>query len=179
MYFTNTHLALLAGTDPDASANYIEECINKKEPLVKVLRLLVLLSNTCGGVKVKQLEFFKREILQTYGFEYLFTLNNLEKLGLLKKQEGKSTFAALRKSLRLIVEEIDEGNPTDIAYPFAKISLFDALTCIVMYTLGMPLCLVALYSRLLDLVAGSRLMSCFVFYQAQLLRKHNLWLLVS
>jgi len=111
--------SLLAGTDPDSSSNYVEECINKKEPFVKVLRMLVLLSLTCGGIKLKQLELLKREILQTYGFEYLFTLNNLEKLGLFKKQEGKSTFAALRKSLRLIVEEIDEGNPSDIAYVYS------------------------------------------------------------
>jgi len=111
--------SLLAGTDPDASQNYIEECINKKEPLVKVLRLLMLFSLTSGGVKPKQLEFFKREIIQTYGFEYIFTLNNLEKIGLIRKNEGKASFPFLRKALRLIVEEIDEGNPSDIAYVYS------------------------------------------------------------
>jgi len=87
--------------------------------LVKVLRLLILLCLTNGGLKPKQLEFFKREILQTYGFEYFFTLNNLEKLDLLRKQEGKPVFSTLRKALRLIVEEIDETNPSDIAYVYS------------------------------------------------------------
>jgi hypothetical protein len=61
----------------------------------------------------------QREILQTYGFEYLFTLNNLEKLGLLRKQEGKQIFPLLRKNLRLIVEDLDETTPNDIAYVYS------------------------------------------------------------
>jgi hypothetical protein len=76
-------------------------------------------SLTNGGLKPKNLEFFKREILQTYGFEHLFTLNNLEKLGLLKKQEGKASFPILRKNLNLIVEDIDENNPSDVAYVYS------------------------------------------------------------
>lgn len=44
--------------------DHIEECINKQEPLVKVLRLLCLSSLVNNGLKPKQLEFFKREILQ-------------------------------------------------------------------------------------------------------------------
>jgi len=109
--------SLLAGFDP--YNEYIEDCINKKEPLVKVLRLLCLQSLTCGGIKQKQYEIFTRAILQGYGFEYLFTLNNLEKLGLLKKQEGKNNFSTLRKNLNLVVEEIDENNPNDIAYVYS------------------------------------------------------------
>lgn len=35
-----------------------------------------------------QFDYYRRELLQTYGFEYLFTLNNLEQLGLLKKEGG-------------------------------------------------------------------------------------------
>jgi hypothetical protein len=46
-------------------------------------------------------------------------LDNLEKLGLLKKQEGKSSFNVLRKNLQLIVEDIDEKNPNDIAYVYS------------------------------------------------------------
>lgn len=51
--------ALLAGADFDTCAEYLEECINRKEPLVKVLRLLTLLNLTNSGIKPKQLEFFK------------------------------------------------------------------------------------------------------------------------
>jgi len=108
---------LLAGQD--LSNDYIEECINRQEPLVKVLRLLCLQSLTNGGLKHKQFEFFKKEILQTYGFEHLFTLNNLEKLGIFKKQEGRASFPLLRKNLHLIVEDIDENNPADVAYVYS------------------------------------------------------------
>jgi hypothetical protein len=43
----------------------------------------------------------------------------MEKLGLFKKQEGKNVYALLRKNLHLIVEEIDENNPNDVAYVFS------------------------------------------------------------
>jgi len=115
----DTEQSLLAGTDVDGAVEYLEECINRKEPLVKVLRLLILLCTTNSGLKIKQLEFLKRELLQTYGFEYLFTLNNLEKLGLLRKQEGKQIFPLLRKNLRLIVEDLDEAAPNDVAYVYS------------------------------------------------------------
>jgi len=110
---------LLAGIDTDSSNDYIEESINKQDPIVKILRLLCLQSLTNNGLKPKQFEFFKREILQTYGYQHLFTLNNLEKLGLLKRQEGRNNFGALRKSLHLIVEDIDENNPTDVAFVYS------------------------------------------------------------
>eukprot|EP01114_Cavostelium_apophysatum_P016053 TRINITY_DN4505_c0_g1_i1.p1 TRINITY_DN4505_c0_g1~~TRINITY_DN4505_c0_g1_i1.p1 ORF type:complete len:397 (-),score=119.29 TRINITY_DN4505_c0_g1_i1:26-1216(-) len=109
--------SLLAGED--VSGDYIEECIARQEPLEKVLRLLCLHSLTNNGLKVKLYEFFRREILQTYGYEFIFTLNNLEKLGLFKKQEGKNNFALLRKNMHLIVEDIDEHNPNDFAYVYS------------------------------------------------------------
>eukprot|EP01116_Phalansterium_solitarium_P008766 TRINITY_DN22737_c0_g1_i1.p1 TRINITY_DN22737_c0_g1~~TRINITY_DN22737_c0_g1_i1.p1 ORF type:complete len:656 (-),score=304.25 TRINITY_DN22737_c0_g1_i1:111-2078(-) len=100
--------------------DYIEQCINKKEPLLKVMRLLCLQSLTNGGFKPAQFDFFKRELIQTYGYELLFTLNNLEKLGLFKRQDAsRNTFAQARKQLSLIVEDIDESNPTDIAYVYS------------------------------------------------------------
>jgi vacuolar protein sorting-associated protein 33A len=109
---------LLAGTEFENCVEYLEECINRKEPLVNVLRLLTLLTLTNSGLKPKQLDFFKREILQTYGFENLFTLNNFEKLGLLKKQD-KQSFPLLRKNLRLIVEDLDDTTPNDVAYVYS------------------------------------------------------------
>eukprot|EP01117_Protostelium_nocturnum_P018631 TRINITY_DN7835_c0_g2_i5.p1 TRINITY_DN7835_c0_g2~~TRINITY_DN7835_c0_g2_i5.p1 ORF type:complete len:478 (-),score=128.99 TRINITY_DN7835_c0_g2_i5:569-2002(-) len=47
---------------------YIEECINRQESLVKVLRLLCLSSLVNNGIKQKQFEFFKREIIQVSVF---------------------------------------------------------------------------------------------------------------
>jgi len=109
--------SLLAGVD--ANDEYLEDCIGKRDPLLRVLRALCLQSLTHNGIKAKQLEYYKREILQTYGYQYLFTLQNLEKLGLLKKQESKSSYPALRKNLHLIVEDVNEASPTDIAYVYS------------------------------------------------------------
>jgi len=103
----------------DLSNDFIEECICKQMPLVQVLRLLCLQSLTNGGIKQKQHEFFKREILQTYGYEYLFTMDNLEKLGLFKKNDSKSSYSTLKKSMNLIIEDIDENKPTDIAFVYS------------------------------------------------------------
>jgi len=97
---------------------YIEELIFKKEPLVKVLRLLALHSLTYGGYKLKPLETLKTEIIETYGFTHILTLNNMEKLGLLKCQE-KAPFQLLKKSLNLIVANVNEREPNDIAYVYS------------------------------------------------------------
>jgi hypothetical protein len=126
---------------------YIEELIHKQEPLITVLRLLVLFSITNAGLPKKHFDYFRqvcmlcwsfilflfhfvtllgpsndqlmmvfsfcllynilsdftfnyylvlplyicnfqfrRELLHSYGFEHIATLNNLEKAGLFKKQ---------------------------------------------------------------------------------------------
>jgi hypothetical protein len=100
--------------------DYIEECINKKEPIVKILRLFILLNLTSNGLKTKQLEFFKREILQTYGYQYLLTLNNLDKLNLTKKPDTKPNYQLVRNRLHLLnVEGLDIASPNDIAYVYS------------------------------------------------------------
>mmetsp|Transcript_14721 Transcript_14721/g.37457 ORF Transcript_14721/g.37457 Transcript_14721/m.37457 type:complete len:683 (-) Transcript_14721:54-2102(-) len=108
---------------------YIEDCISKKDPLLKVLRLLCLQSLTKGGFKPKQLDFFRREILQTYGYEYMRTLLNLSALGLLTEQKGargfanlnlfSSNFATVAKNLNLIDTSIDVSEPGDIHYVYS------------------------------------------------------------
>lgn len=80
---------------------------------------------------------------QTYGYETLITLKNLERCGLIRiqnahqKQSGASgasgagaggktgtaqifsDFSALRKQFRLIVENVNEQEPNDLAYVFS------------------------------------------------------------
>lgn len=50
------------------------------------MRLICLHAAVAGGLKPKVLEFYKREVLQTYGFEMALTLQNLEKSRLLSVQ---------------------------------------------------------------------------------------------
>ena len=104
--------------ETDKSNVYIEDCIAREEPLVKVLRLVCIQSLCNNGLKPKVLEFYKREIVQTYGYNHLLTLNNLEKVGLIRASGGYGNrmYNVLRKTLRLTVDNVNEMNPTDIAY---------------------------------------------------------------
>lgn len=89
----------------------------------------------------------RREVIQSYGYEYLFTLANLESAGLLYRRPelgigfGSSSsgggsggssgadggnWAAVRKALRLVKENVRTLNPDDIAYVSSG-ACFDAL----------------------------------------------------
>lgn len=111
---------VVAGIATNKEPEYIEEMINKQAPLVQVLRLLCLYSLVNSGLKPKQFEFFKREILETYGFEHIQTLENLRRLGMLTKQvTTKNTYGLVRRSLSLIVDEVNEHAPNDISYVYS------------------------------------------------------------
>ncbi|AQK96096.1 Vacuolar protein-sorting protein 33 [Zea mays] len=63
--------------------------------------------------------FEMREILHSYGFEHMHLLYNLEKAGLLKRQESRSNWVGITRALQLIVDVNDTANPTDISYIFS------------------------------------------------------------
>ena len=73
----------------------------------QVIRLICVQSYCNNGLKPKVLEFYKREITQTYGFQHVITLTNLEKAGLLRPHIAKN-YQVIRKSLRLTVEDVNE-----------------------------------------------------------------------
>lgn len=54
--------------------------------LFQVLRLVCMQSVTNSGLKPKILEHYKREIIQTYGFQHILSLRALENVGLIKLQ---------------------------------------------------------------------------------------------
>jgi len=113
----NAEQNLLAGSGIDSSNEYIDESIDRQENLINVLRLICLQSAT-STIKSSRLEKIKKEIIQSYGYEHLMTLMNLEKMGMIKK-ESKSNFPVLRKNLQLFTEDFDEKNPNDIAYVYS------------------------------------------------------------
>jgi len=49
--------------------------------LLRVLRLLCLQSLTAGGIRTAKYDNIRRLVSQTYGYQHLFTLTNLEKAG--------------------------------------------------------------------------------------------------
>ncbi|XP_066982129.1 vacuolar protein sorting-associated protein 33A isoform X1 [Macrobrachium rosenbergii] len=106
----------LKGLDTDKVNPFIEDCIAQKEPLYMVLRLICLQCIVNSGFKPKVLEHYKRDIISTYGFEHFLTLENLEKAGLLYIQQGRSTYATIRKTMQLTVDDVSEHNPTDMSY---------------------------------------------------------------
>jgi hypothetical protein len=127
---------LVAGADPSSQHDAIDELIARDAPLTDVLRLLCLESCISGGIKPKELENFKRLILQGYGYQHILTLDALEKLQLLLSRSSatasmiplsgtgantgsKTNYTHLRKQLRLIVDEVNEQDPNDIAYVYS------------------------------------------------------------
>ncbi|XP_046738532.1 vacuolar protein sorting-associated protein 33A [Diprion similis] len=111
-----TEQELLNCIETDKPNSYIEDMIAQQQPLLKVLRLLCIQSLTNSGLKPKLLDYYKREIVQTYGYQHLPTLINLEKAGLLRPQQPVRQYAVLRKALRLTVEDESEVTPRDISY---------------------------------------------------------------
>ncbi|PNT22501.2 hypothetical protein POPTR_008G035600v4 [Populus trichocarpa] len=91
----------------DICYDYIEELIHKQEPLVTVVRLLILFSITNSGLPKKNFDHLRRELLHSYGFEHIAMLNNLEKAGLLKKQESKGNWLTIKRNLQLVTEDTD------------------------------------------------------------------------
>ncbi|XP_074319586.1 vacuolar protein-sorting-associated protein 33 homolog [Silene latifolia] len=103
----------------DICFEYIEEMIHKQESLFNVLRLLILFSVTNSGLPKKQYDYLRRELLHSYGFEHVATLNNLEKAGLFRKQELRSNWLTVKRALNLVVENVDTADPKDISYVFS------------------------------------------------------------
>lgn len=123
-----------AGTDPTYQHEAVEELIARDVPLKTILRLLCLESCMSGGLKSKDLEHFKRQIVQAYGYQHILTFNALEKMELLQPRSSatamllpttgsqtgsKTNYNYLRKNLRLVVEEVSEQDPNDIAYVYS------------------------------------------------------------
>lgn len=115
---------IVAGIDLSEQLANIEDLILAEAPMLMVIRLLCLLSVVGGGIKPKNLEHITREILQTYGYHHLGLLNMLAKTELLTRATPSSTrsstgFQAARGPLRLVVDDVDERDPSDISYVYS------------------------------------------------------------
>lgn len=112
--------SLLDGHSVDGCCETIETLMYQNEDLMTVLRLLCILSHTQGGVPKKHWDVLRREVLHTYGHEHILTLGALQESGLLKVQAGgRPTFPAIKKAFRLLLDNVSDTEPTDIAYTFA------------------------------------------------------------
>ncbi|KAI0068053.1 Sec1-like protein [Artomyces pyxidatus] len=125
---------LLASYDVPGQITAIENLLAQGADMQLVIRLLCLASVTTGGIRSKSLENIKREILQTYGYNFLPLLLSLAAppLAVLLPNplsastpaavaELKYPFTSLRKSLRLLIEgseSLDELE-NDISYVYS------------------------------------------------------------
>jgi hypothetical protein len=128
---------ITGGADPTYQHDNIEELIARDVPLTSVLRLLCLESCISGGLRPRDLEHFKKLILHAYGYQHLLTLDALEKMELLQARPSanalllpsvgsaapstgtNTNYNYLRKTLHLIVDEVNEQDPNDIAYVYS------------------------------------------------------------
>eukprot|EP01133_Synstelium_polycarpum_P002925 gene2925-3365_t len=117
---------LLHGVDVESVEEYIENCMEQREPLLKVLRLVALYSMTTGGVAPMRYDIWKSQMIKVYGCSLMLTLNNLEKIGMVRVQAETtlknapiSPFHWMSNELDLIVEDIDEADPRDFAYVYS------------------------------------------------------------
>ncbi|XP_039660453.1 vacuolar protein sorting-associated protein 33A [Perca fluviatilis] len=114
----------MTGVDTDKVHTHITPCIDSEDPLLKIPGLDSIRCPSNEGRKEKILQvkshYYKREILQTYGYEHILTLNNLEKAGLLKLQSStRNNYPTIRKTLKLWMEDANEQNPNDISYVYS------------------------------------------------------------
>jgi hypothetical protein len=96
----------------------IEELLDKmakQEPLMEVVRLMCLQSLVDKGIKGKVFDQMRTELVHAYGYEIIFLLDNLDRVGLLKKRETPGTFSSLVKKLNLIMED-NLALPDDMSY---------------------------------------------------------------
>lgn len=123
---------LMSGADPTTQHDTLTELIARDVPLPTILRLLSLESCTNAGMRPKDLDNFKREVVQAYGPQHLLTLSSLEKMGLLSQRGGAglgaipaarpgsvTNYTPLRKSLKIWDDDVNEAEPNDISYVFS------------------------------------------------------------
>ncbi|KAI9142913.1 Sec1-like protein [Paraphysoderma sedebokerense] len=138
----------LSNLSLDQHFEYIEELIDRQYPVEQVLRILCITSIAYGGIKPKILDHLKREIINTYGIQHLTTLHHLSLLSLLTPTASSSSnttltthpripplsYTPLRKSLNLVVDNINEKEPNDPGYVFSgyapiTVRLIENLVC--------------------------------------------------
>ena len=134
---------LVAGADPSSQVTAMEELMARDAPIREVLRLLCLYSCISGGVKPKEFDQLRRLVLQAYGYQHVLTLGSLEKLQLFLSRSSplagmipmavggggssdsagakgtKTNYTYLRRQLRLVVDEVREDDPNDVAYVYS------------------------------------------------------------
>ena len=119
---------MLAGDLPYNLYNYYEEHLYEQRDIKSLIKLMVIESLTQNGIKDYQK--LKREILNIYGYQYIFLLRDLEQIGWLKEKIFLTNIFNLRKNItelthiqinekfNLVNLNYDSKNIQDCSYVF-------------------------------------------------------------
>lgn len=97
----------------------------RQENPFHVLRLICAQSIINNGFKQKVCDYYKREVIQNYGEDYLLFLIQLEKANLLLSREKfyeSGSFSQLKSKFGLINDNVDECNPNHLSYVYGGYS---------------------------------------------------------
>ena len=100
----------LSGAVPDNLKLFYDDYITDKKDLLKLLNLFIIETLTQGGVK--DYNSLKRDILNIYGYQYIFLFRDLETIGLIKekvvlKKLTETSYQQIVTKLNLISTDID------------------------------------------------------------------------
>ncbi|CAF0708878.1 unnamed protein product [Brachionus calyciflorus] len=97
---------ILTNREYRKSYEYIEELINRQFDFNQVLRLVILLSKTNQGLSSNEHTQLTNQILHNYGYDKIFLLRNLQKIGLfeiqdpfLKRDESKANILKIPQQI--------------------------------------------------------------------------------
>ena len=95
--------------------DYIVERVTLQDSLLRVTRFLCLFSLVNGGLRAKDFDTVRKELVQTYGYETLLFLRRLEAARLLVRRERDRNYSALRNKLQL-VKDVSGENVAEMHY---------------------------------------------------------------
>ena len=81
------------GADTNAMHEAVEDLIARDASISTVLRLLCLESTLSGGLRQKDFDYFRRAMVQAYGYQHLLTVSALEKMQILTVRSSTNIFA--------------------------------------------------------------------------------------
>ena len=117
-FYYNYEKILLKGDSNTKIFDFIDDEMSKKADEYNLLRILCLECAIRSGIKNKIYEQIKKDFLNIYGYDQLFLLKNLEKVGLLKLPDNQNYYNEINKKLQLIFSNVDLNEPNDTSYAY-------------------------------------------------------------
>jgi hypothetical protein len=89
---------------------------------IAILRLIIMLSVSLSGLKKDEFDYLRRAFMMCYGFTEMPLLMNLQDAGLLRARDDKFNWTKVKKTFKLINEEVVMDKPQDISYVFSGLA---------------------------------------------------------